>query len=253
MAGRTVATAAGSLAAEVDPGPVWRVGYRPEPWAWTPWQYAGETGRFCGRWDDPRGSFRTVYAGRELLGCLLEVLARFRPDPLLEEDLSGIDEDLDYRSGRPGVVPVDWLSAREATSATLSGAYCAVTDKKSLATLRAVFLPAALGHGLADLDAGALRLSAPRALTQQIAAWLYDLHDGAQALFDGVQFQSRHGDDLTLWAVFERDDDHAVSARLTGFGTVPLHPEHPDLLEAFRLHRLVWADSAPTAPRRRPA
>jgi len=45
-----------------------------------------------------------------------------------------------------------------------------------VATLRATFLRAALGYGMADLDAGALRLSAPRALTQQIAASLYDLH-----------------------------------------------------------------------------
>jgi len=74
------------------------------------------------------------------------------------------------------MVPVDWLSSREASSATLSGVYCAVTDKESVATLRATFLRAALGYGMADLDAGAFRLSAPRALTQQIAAWLYDLH-----------------------------------------------------------------------------
>jgi len=79
MIQRTVATPTGSLAASVDPGRVWRVGYRPDPWAWTPWQYAGETGCFPGRWDDPRGWFRTIYAGRELLACLLEVLARFRP------------------------------------------------------------------------------------------------------------------------------------------------------------------------------
>jgi len=27
---------------------VWRVGYAPEPWSWTPWQFA-EDGRFNGR------------------------------------------------------------------------------------------------------------------------------------------------------------------------------------------------------------
>ena len=242
---RTVTTQTGDLAAAVDPGAVWRVGYRPDPWAWTPWQYAGETGRFTGRWDDPRGSFRSTYAARDLLACLLEVLAGFRPDPLLEQDLAGIDEepeDGDYPSQRPGVVPQDWLSNWEASSATLSGIYCAVTDRASLATLRTGFLPAALGYGLADLDAGVLRLSAPRALTQQIAAWLYDLHDGSQDLFDGVQFDSRHGDDLTQWAVFERDEDHGVSARISGARSVPMHPQHPDLVEAFRLHRLARAD-----------
>jgi len=56
-----------------------------------------------------------------------------------------------------------------------------------------------------------------------------------------VQFESRHGDDLTLWAIFERDDDHDISARLTDPQSLTLHPQHPDLLEAFRLHRLTWA------------
>ena len=256
MALRTVATPNGNLAVGVDPGRVWRVGYRPDPWAWTPWQYAGETGGFTGRWDDPEGSFRAVYAGRELLACLLEVLARFCPDPLLVEDLAGIAEDdddaVEYPSQRPGVVPASWLSARQATSAALSGVYCVVTHQESLATLRTVFLRAALSHGLPDLDAGALRLSAPRALTQQIAAWLYDVHDGGQELVDGVQFESRHGDDLTLWAVFERDDDHGFSTRLTATHSVSLQEEHPDLLEAFRLHRLTWAVSAPPELKRRP-
>lgn len=197
MAARIVATPAGELAAAVDPGRVWRVGYRPDPWAWTPWQYAGDTGRFAGRWDDPRGSFRTVYAGHDLLACLLEVLARFRPDPLLGEDLAAIaedDEDAEgYPTQSPGVVPASWLAPREASSVTLSGVFCVVTDKESLPTLRTMFLRPALHYGLADLDAGGLRLSAPRALTQRIAAWLYDLSDGSGDLFDGVQFQSRHG------------------------------------------------------------
>lgn len=39
MIQRTVATPTGSLAASVDPGRAWRVGYRPDPWAWTPWQW----------------------------------------------------------------------------------------------------------------------------------------------------------------------------------------------------------------------
>lgn len=246
MARRTLTTRAGNLTGVVDPGRVWRVGHRPDPWAWTPWQYAGEDGRFSGRWDDPRGAFRTVYAGRELLACLLELLAPFRPDSLLEDHLAGIDADDEYPSARPGTVPVEWLAVREASSATLSGTYCAVTDKESVATLRSVFLPAALRRGLADLDAGSLRLSAPRALTQEIAGWLYDLHDGVRELVDGVQFESRHGDDLTLWAVFERDGDQAVSARLTGSHTLRLHRDHPDLREAFRLHRLAWSDAAPT-------
>ena len=120
-----------------DPGRVWRVGYRPDPWAWTPWQYVGSTGLFVGRWDDPRGSFRTVYAGRSMVVCLLEVLAPFRPDPLLDKDLATIavdHEDADrYPTQRPGVVPMSWLTPRGASSASLSGDFCAVTDNSTFA------------------------------------------------------------------------------------------------------------------------
>src|SRR6516165_1425811 len=38
--------------------PIHRVGYRPDPWAWTPWEYAGADGCFHGRWDDPNGTWR---------------------------------------------------------------------------------------------------------------------------------------------------------------------------------------------------
>jgi hypothetical protein len=40
---------AGPLQLDVaDPVIVYRVGYAPDPFAWTPWQYA-EAGRFTGR------------------------------------------------------------------------------------------------------------------------------------------------------------------------------------------------------------
>lgn len=246
MTQMVIATAAGGLAAVIDPGPVFRVGHRPDPWAWTPWGYAGDDGRFQGRFDDPRGGFRTIYAGATLLACLLEVLAVFRPDPHLGEDLGCIVEDSDdaerYPSLASGTVPRAWLAARQAAVATLSGAYCAITDKETLGTLRPLFVASALRYGLADLDAGALRLAAPRALTQRIAAWLYDLHDGPRDLLDGVRFESRHGDGLALLANFERDDDSDISRRLSDIGPVPLDAGHPDVREAFRLHRLAWAD-----------
>lgn len=246
MAQPTIVTPAGYLAVALDPGQVYRVGRRPSPWTWTPWQYASDTGRFSGRWDDPRGSFRSVYAGADLLACLLEVLGPFRPDPLLDEDLGGVVEDAEdaaeYPSRRPGAVPLAWLEARAASSATLSGAYCVVTDRETLPTLRAMFLVSALRYGLPDLDAGALRLSAPRAITQQIAAWLYDLHDGSRGLVAGVQFESRHGDRVALWAVFERDTDDTTSSQLSDVRSLPLHADQPELLEAFRLHRLTLAD-----------
>jgi hypothetical protein len=73
--------------------PIHRVGYQHDPWAWTPWEYAGADGRFHGRWDDPNGTWRTIYVGSTALACYLEVLARFRPDPVLVAELAGIDRN----------------------------------------------------------------------------------------------------------------------------------------------------------------
>ncbi|HUG50802.1 MAG TPA: RES domain-containing protein, partial [Terrimesophilobacter sp.] len=62
-----------------DLGDVWHVGFAPNSWAWAPWQYADDEGLFGGRWDDQLGQFRTIYTADSLLGCFLELLARFRP------------------------------------------------------------------------------------------------------------------------------------------------------------------------------
>lgn len=180
---------------------VWRIGFRPDPWAWSGWEWATE-GRFPGRWDDLHGNFRTVYAGSSLRACLLEVLAGFRGDARLAMELDEIvedDEDAVLHPTLPsGQVPPEWLDARAATSAVLTGTYCAVTDSRSIAALHPHFVGVARSLGLVDLDAAALKDARPRRLTQAIAAWLYETTD-----LDGVTFASRHGDDLRLWAIFE--------------------------------------------------
>ncbi len=76
---------------------IYRVGYAPNPWEWTPWEYA-TNGRFAGRWDDPDGVWRTLYCGISALACYLEVLAFARPSPQLVAELDDIavdDEDHD--------------------------------------------------------------------------------------------------------------------------------------------------------------
>lgn len=75
-------------------GIVYRIGYQPDPFAWTPWQYASG-GRFESRWDDRDRRFRTLYVADRLLGCLLEVLADFRPDLTVLAGLNDIDGDDD--------------------------------------------------------------------------------------------------------------------------------------------------------------
>jgi hypothetical protein len=141
---------------------VWRVGYAPEPWSWTPWQFA-EDGRFNGRWDDPNGVWRSLYVGDSPLACYLEVLARFRFDPSLQSELAQIEEDdvdaRDHATVSGGVLPRSWLQPRLVGRALLTGWYAVPGDKESLPTLRARFLPLATRMHLSDVDAAAIRLA----------------------------------------------------------------------------------------------
>lgn len=55
-----------------------------------------------------------------------------------------------------------------------------------------------------------------------------------------VRFASRHGDDLVLWALFERTHDTSTSAHLHQRTTEPLHADDPELVQALHAHRLNW-------------
>lgn len=242
---RVLDTTGGRLACAHDPGTVYRVGFPPDPWAWSGWEFARNDGRFGGRWDDAHGEFRTIYAASTLLGCLLEVLAPLRPDPLVTAELDQLVEDDADAAAHPtadaGTLSRAWLTARRASTAQLAGTYCCVTETESVATLRQEFLALATVHlDLSDFDAAALRTARPRELTQQVASWLWEQATVGSDPLDGVRFSSRHGDEHELWAVFERDEDGPVSRRLSH--TEPLDLDgHPDLAEAMRIHDLRWA------------
>jgi hypothetical protein len=218
---------------------VWRIGFRPEPWAWSGWEWATD-GRFPGRWDDLHGNFRTVYAGSSMRAGLLEVLAGFRRDARLAAELDEIVEDSEAAVLHPtlasGQEPREWLDARTATSAKLTGNYCAVTDSRSIAVLHPHFIGMALTLGLLDLDAAALKDARPRRLTQAIAAWLYETTD-----LDGVTFASRHGDDLRLWAISERPGDSCVCPKVTLARPEELRHDGDPIKDAFHLLGLTWS------------
>src|SRR5690242_19254110 len=76
-----------------DPGRVWRVGFEPDMWAWTPWRYATDDGLFNGRWDDQLGQFRTLYTSDSLRGCFLEILAKLQPSSRLSAELDAFEDD----------------------------------------------------------------------------------------------------------------------------------------------------------------
>lgn len=217
---------------------VWRVGFHPDPWAFSGWEYSTD-GRFPGRWDDVHGNFRTTYAGSGLLACLLEVLAHFRKDARLAAEFDSIiEDDVDRQSHptiTPGLVPREWLDARRIATGTLTGTFCAVAASETVASLHPLFIGRALSLGLLDFDAAALKDARPRRLTQSVATWLYENTD-----VDGVSFSSRHGDDLALWAVFERPQDGATSACVTDVEHHSFTGVEQELMQAFRLLSLQW-------------
>lgn len=243
-ADESVRTDVGEVAVRVHTATtVHRVGYSPTPWKWTDWVYA-EDGRFDGRWDDPGGSWRTLYVAESRLACLLELLARFRPSTSVAEEIAQIEvDDEEFPTAAAGTIPVDWCTPRRSGTATLSGTYALPGHHRSLAGLRRQFRTKALVLGLDDLDAAAIRDARPRALTRGISAWLYQVGDDQVPRLDGIEFASRHGDDLTLWAIYERGGDAEVSPRLrVRSEDTAINPDDSDLAYAMELLGLTWAD-----------
>lgn len=192
-----------------------------------------------------------LYVGSTLYGCYLEVLAHFRPkvDAYLELD-SIVDDGYgqDYPTIGPGRVPGSWRKPRVAGSARLEGHFCRISSSITIGTLRQHLMPAAYRHGLDDLDAGALRLPAPRAFTQEVSAWLYRWrHPSLNIDLTGIQYRSRHGDDVYLWAIYERrppsrSDICYCSDALIECDARPVDWEDGDLQRAMESLGLIWDD-----------
>lgn len=223
---------------------VHRVGFAPTPWQWTDWIYAMD-GRFDGRWDDPGGSWRTLYVGETRLACLLELLARFRPSTRVAEEIADIvvDGEDEYPTIAAGTIPIGWCAPRRSGAARMTGSFAVPGNHRSMAALRTQFRTRALGLGLEDLDTAAIRDARPRALTREISAWLYQVRVEGIGQFDGIEFASRHGDDLALWAIYERASDTDISARLMPlFDDADIDPEDLELTRAMELLGLRWAN-----------
>lgn len=238
-------TADGSIyCMRCDGLPVHRVGYRPDPWVWTPWMYAGADGRFHGRWDDPHGTWRTIYVGSSALTCYLEVLVRFRPDPRLQQQMAEIADNGEgnrYPTAPAGTLPRSWCEPRLLAAGRLQGLFAVPGHPESLPTLRRRFLTTARAWGLAEVDA-AIRHSRPRALTQAVSAWLYTLRTRAGVPLNGIQFPSRHGDELLLWAIYERGHAGNSPPELEALPSQHISPDDPQLQEAMRRYRITWGD-----------
>jgi len=215
---------------------VYRVGRRPDPWAWPDWSQASPDGTFGNRWDDPLGSYRVLYASSQELGALVETLARFRPDLEVIAGLHEIDGDDD--AWPAGAVPRSWLRDRTLGAGALNGAYADVGDARSIAFIREELAPRAIHHGLDEIDAATLRLRAPRIFTQEVSRRVYECRSERGEPFRGIRYRSRLGDQFVNWAVFEVPAGDPEP--LTVVDVRPMAPDTPGVLEALDLLGLHW-------------
>ena len=222
------------MRARAADSPLYRIGRRPDPFAWPEWLRAGADWTFGNRWDDPRGAYRVIYAASSLLGAFVEVLARYRPDPHVAAELGrirGVGTSLP-----PGCIDRSWCTSRRIGAATVAGAFADVGHSESLAELQKALAPRIRAHGLRELDGAAIRLRAPRRLTQEISRYVYEQTTprGTRA-FDGISYLSRLGDEFRNWALFEPVASRPRRRLVRRVRVTPIDSDHPDFRRALEL------------------
>lgn len=130
-------------------------------------------------------------------------------------------------------------------TASFKGAFADIGHSRSLRHLRAALADAVRRHGVDELDAAAIRLSAPRRLTQEIARAVFECAgpDG-EAQFAGIRYGSRLGDELANWALLERPGVAPSAPEVNSIA-----PEDPDLRRALaHLDLRLGSPATPSPP-----
>jgi hypothetical protein len=98
-----------------------------------------------------------------------------------------------------------------------------------------------LHFNVPDLDGAALRSTVPRRLTQEISTLLCATQSAGGGIPDGVRFESRHGEGLILYAIYERPSagDTHRSRLLTATTNQAIEVTDPEVGEAACAHGLT--------------
>lgn len=127
-----------------------------------------------------------------------------------------------------GVVPRTWLGRRSVGTATVADDFANVGKARSLGWLRRRFSEDVVEFGLADLDAAAIRLVAPRRLTQRMSRTIYECSVGDRRQYSGIAYLSRFGDEIQNWAIFEPGEINVTDA-------IDVRPSDADLISALSI------------------
>ena len=172
------------LEARQAPGPIYRLGRKPDPWQLPPWSLVHQDGTFGNRFDDPDGYYRVLYTASQRLACFMETLARYRPDIKLLAELDLIEGPNDFLP--LGTVPRDWFETRAMGTATVRGEFADIYAAGWVSYLRSRLAAAALKLGMMDIDLATLQTSEPRKLTQLASREAYLLEVA------GIFYRSRY-------------------------------------------------------------
>jgi hypothetical protein len=144
-----------------------------------------------------------------------------------------VDDEPDLnRTRRPGELTLEWVEAREIGEIhPKHGRFADIGHSQSLAALNHDLAAEIVRHGLNEIDGAAIRQKAPRTLTRAISRHVYEHATNDDRLFAGIFYESRHGNDLHNYALFEnggRWDFEAVSDR-------SLSRDDPHLRQAMKM------------------
>ena len=213
---------------------LFRLGYKPNPWALPEWKYRP----FSGRYANPRDEYRTLYAAALRLTAFVEAIQNlvtlFRPDPELVAALAEIEgpDDLPLASQLPRRIMEQHLQIRQMGSGSFDvghDRFAEICSSQWITRLRHVLQPHLHGLGLQSFDLSSLLLSEPRRLTQLASRAVYDT--GIRI----IRYPSKFGIELENWAFLD-------SVPVADQAVQDVRVDDPDLHAALRLHGFELRD-----------
>jgi hypothetical protein len=172
-----------------------------------------------GRFDDPAGQYRVLYAALERAAAFAEALQQFRPDLATRAALAAV---------RFGAVPradvrlQSWAGARVVMTLRVPGAarLCDLRASVQIEEAANGIAGVAESLGISDFDASHV-IGPDRRVSQAVSRWAHE------AGYDGVLFPSRFATEWTCCALFNRLRPRVI-------GRDPVRVDDPDLQAVAR-------------------
>ena len=120
-------------------------------------------------------------------------------------------------------------------AARLTGDSCEVGHSDSIDVLREVLPAKIVEHDVGDLNAGTLKLTAPRTFTQAVSRHVFEQTQDGQPVFAGIAYRSKLGDELMNWAIFEDNDPYVLAVEV-------IEEDDEDLAAVIETFNLKFAD-----------